>query len=306
MVMRGAWWIVAVGLVALAPLSCKESLPPGPEPTSIDPSSGPRSTATPVTILGRNFEPHVAVDYDEQQGSRISSAFTARLGETALEQVTYVSATQLEAVVPAGLAAGTHDLTVVDPRGASGVLAAAFTVLDLDAGAPDGDTAVGDGPPTDGPPHDGTTDAKPPDAAKPDTTQPPDAQVGDGPPCPLVCSKCAGGTCTLPCETGCTCPAGWSCNIDCYSKICVGNVNCSLGKDCTINCASSSCTGVVSCGTGMCDVSCASSSCAGGVNCSKSCGCKVSCGSGACGPGVTCPAFCNNLCGPGDVCDSCP
>ena len=294
--------------VLLGAASCSEQLPPGPRPTAVTPASGANTDPVEVVFTGDRFEPHVTVDYDESGKSRIDDQFTARLDVHDLARVVWISSTELRAVVPAGLPPGVHDLTVVDPRGDRGSLAAAYTVLGpLDGGT---DTAA-DGPPGDLPLNDAATlDGPPPfdGPPSPDTQAPPDGPVviTDLGPCPAVCSSCSGDTCKLPCASGCTCPAGWSCDIDCWAKICVGDIDCSAAKDCDLKCASTSCTGTVICGTGRCDVTCASGSCSGGVDCSKSCACSVSCASGSCGTGVTCPPFCNNKCTAADGCDQCP
>ena len=302
--MRPAAITTLLPLLALA--ACKERLPDGPRPTAVTPASAPNSAATAVQITGTSFEPHVTVDYDKARSSRVDDHFLARLGpDHDLEQVRWVSTTELTAEVPAGLPPGVYDLTLTDPRGDTGTLASAFTVLGPGDGGADGDG------PADASPADGAlegapdlplTDARPPDQMPPDSP----VVYHDLGPCPAVCSSCSGATCKLPCASGCVCPPGWSCDIDCWAKICVGAVDCSAAADCSLKCASTSCTGLVTCGSGRCDVTCASGSCLGGVDCAKSCACTVSCASGACGPGVTCPPACNNKCSSSDACDNCP
>jgi hypothetical protein len=95
--------------------------------------------------------------------------------------VRFVSATELLAIVPAGLASGTYPLTVVNPGGGEGTLEDAFTVLGASDGRLDG------GPPTDGEP-DAPADARPdgqPDVQPaPDTVPWPDAPWPDVTPWP--------------------------------------------------------------------------------------------------------------------------
>ncbi len=103
----------AGGAVALLPdgLTVQN---PAPAVTGIDPASAPNSMDTPVTISGQGFVPTP----------------TVRLGTVGLADVAWISETQLTALVPWGLIAGSYDLSVSNPGpGApTGTLADAFTV----------------------------------------------------------------------------------------------------------------------------------------------------------------------------------
>ncbi|MBN9391142.1 MAG: IPT/TIG domain-containing protein [Chloroflexi bacterium] len=83
-----------------------------PSTTSVSPDNGPANNATTITLTGNNYV----------------AGTTAQLGTTALTGVTYVSATKITAVVPAGLALGLYDLTVTNPDGQSTTLVGAYTV----------------------------------------------------------------------------------------------------------------------------------------------------------------------------------
>jgi hypothetical protein len=86
--------------------------------SAIAPPEGNTIQSTNVTITGTGFVVGTAAFLQDQQGVR-----------TALTNVSQVSATQLQGVVPSGFAAGQYDLVVTNPDGALAVLPAAFSVL---------------------------------------------------------------------------------------------------------------------------------------------------------------------------------
>ncbi len=87
---------------------------PAPTVAGIDPASAPNSMDTPVIISGQGFAPTP----------------TVRLGTVPLVDVTWISATQITAVVPWGLNGGTYNLFVSNPGPGdpTGTLSNAFTV----------------------------------------------------------------------------------------------------------------------------------------------------------------------------------
>ncbi len=89
-------------------------MPPNPAPTlvSIAPNSGPPDANTPVTVTGTNF----------------AGVPSLRLGSTWLHNVVLVSPTQITAVVPSGMAAGTYDLVLYNGDCQQASLPGAFTV----------------------------------------------------------------------------------------------------------------------------------------------------------------------------------
>ena len=119
--------------------ACDESMPDAPRPEQMVPGSGSSDEATSVAIVGGGFSPLVKVSYDDKERSGVSTAFRAYLGDRALEQVRFQDPSRLTAQVPPGLSPGSHDLTVVDPRGHRGVLEDAFVVqaVTIDGGPPD-------------------------------------------------------------------------------------------------------------------------------------------------------------------------
>jgi hypothetical protein len=106
-------------------------LPPNPSPTlaSINPNMGGSDVPTPVVITGTNF-----------MGSPV-----LKLGDTWLESVVVVDPSTINAVVPAGIAAGVYDLTIYNGDCQSDVLEAAYMVFVGDEPIT-GLTATNDGP----------------------------------------------------------------------------------------------------------------------------------------------------------------
>jgi hypothetical protein len=100
--------------------SHKAPPPSGSSPviSSIDPRFGWTGADTNVTIGGTDFSPSAAVTFSPS-------------GSTAGIQLTYVafvSALQLQAVVPKGMSVGWYDMTVTNPDGGKGTAVKAFYV----------------------------------------------------------------------------------------------------------------------------------------------------------------------------------
>jgi photosystem II stability/assembly factor-like uncharacterized protein len=85
-----------------------------PTINEITPSSGPNDLDTPIVITGTDFV----------------STPMVYVGETALDDVSWMSATRLEGVVPWGLEPGVYTLTVENPGDGSASLTDAFTVTE--------------------------------------------------------------------------------------------------------------------------------------------------------------------------------
>jgi hypothetical protein len=129
---------------------------PAPSPDQVQPGSGPGDRQVQVTIHGANFLPVVQADFNSGR-DRIVTRFVARLGDVMLGEVTYVDSRTLSARVPAGMAPGRYDLTVIDPRGTRGQLSDAYlvegeTALDGGTDVLPGVDAGGGGDGADGPP----------------------------------------------------------------------------------------------------------------------------------------------------------
>lgn len=100
---------VSLGMASPASSS---SIQVPPTVVQIDPVSAPNNLDTFVIITGSDF----------------ISTPTVYLGNTTLGDVSWVSATVLEATVPWGMASGVYTLTVKNPDGEAGSLPSAFTV----------------------------------------------------------------------------------------------------------------------------------------------------------------------------------
>ncbi len=116
--------LIAAGLAA----GCSAG---GPILTAVSPACGPAATETTIQIQGERLSPP-RVDLATAR----ASTYRAALDGTPLLAVSWRSATELSAVVPAGLPAGVHRLSVDDPRGA---------VLDLPNAYRSGCPPSGDG-----------------------------------------------------------------------------------------------------------------------------------------------------------------
>lgn len=83
-----------------------------PTVTLVDPSSAPNDLDAPIVITGTDFV----------------STPVVHLGDTSLNDVSWVSTTRLEAAVPWGMDPGVYTVTVINPDKQSGSLVDAFTV----------------------------------------------------------------------------------------------------------------------------------------------------------------------------------
>jgi hypothetical protein len=102
--------------------------PDGPVITSISPSAGPLVGGTLVTITG----------------SRLGGVFAVSFANTPSVRITDVSATEIQAVAPAGIAPGRVDLTAVNAAGSSAVNSAdSYSYIGgFDAAGGGGDQAI--------------------------------------------------------------------------------------------------------------------------------------------------------------------
>lgn len=121
------------------------------------PSRVSSERATPVRVEGANFLRFGAADLATGKPV-VLTQFRVRLGELELpaEAITAAQVGRLEVLVPAGLKAGPHDVTVITPRGDVASLADGLTVV------PVSELACADGDDDD---LDGLTDCADPDCA---------------------------------------------------------------------------------------------------------------------------------------------
>jgi photosystem II stability/assembly factor-like uncharacterized protein len=126
-------WALAIGLLSLVLAMTQSSggalahslvaaaSADSPTVTAVDPDYAPNDLDTPVVITGTGFAAVLS-------GTLVMTPPLAYLGDTALEDVTWVNTTTLSATVPWGLEAGVYTLTVQNPDGGMGSLPDAFTV----------------------------------------------------------------------------------------------------------------------------------------------------------------------------------
>jgi hypothetical protein len=100
-------WIVTTTLLAADPLQIFNVTPP----------VGSNQNVTPITITGFNFMPGAEVELVE--GNEIYP----------LTNITYISANEISAIVPAGLPIATYDLVVTNPDNQSATLVDGFEIF---------------------------------------------------------------------------------------------------------------------------------------------------------------------------------
>ncbi|HEX7488006.1 MAG TPA: hypothetical protein VF341_03825 [Anaeromyxobacteraceae bacterium] len=125
--MRRSPHLARLGAALLLVAGCQ--LDRGPQPTAVVPDHGPADAPVRVVIRGSGLDPAVTTDFAHADEARLDARFTVRLGTTPLHDVQLRPDGALEAIVPAGLAPGAHDLTVVRPDGCRGSLVAAYRAL---------------------------------------------------------------------------------------------------------------------------------------------------------------------------------
>jgi hypothetical protein len=118
---------LALALAALA-AGCGTKAGAPPRPTAIVPDRGAATAPVAIRIRG-TFGTQVSADFSGDGGDVVDARYQARLGSTPLDDVALRQDGGLDATVPAGLAPGTYDLTVVDPDGRAGTLPQAYRVL---------------------------------------------------------------------------------------------------------------------------------------------------------------------------------
>jgi hypothetical protein len=115
--------------------------------TAVSPDRAFNDAATEVDIEGGPFRPAFSFDTAAGAANAESGAFSAVLTTAAsdatmtrlsipLGGVKWLAPTQLEAIVPASVAAGTYDVSVTDPRGRESTLPGAFISLGPDEEMP--------------------------------------------------------------------------------------------------------------------------------------------------------------------------
>ena len=110
--------------------------------TAITPAMAFNDYPSPVQITGDNLRPSYRFDTMAGAASPEDGTFSVSLTAAAgsepipLDGVSWLSPKTLAATVPAGVPAGTYDVTVTDPRGQAVVLSSSFTSLGPDRQPP--------------------------------------------------------------------------------------------------------------------------------------------------------------------------
>jgi len=121
-----AGFLPIVGLL----VACGPAVKPPPEITAISPDTVSSQVASSVTVEGKGFFVEVRTQLDSDAPPVVDGRFEVRLGETSLDSdsITHVDTEHLSLALPAGLPAGTHDVTVVTPGGQRTTRARGLTV----------------------------------------------------------------------------------------------------------------------------------------------------------------------------------
>jgi hypothetical protein len=118
-------WIAA----AVAALTgCVDHFAEPPRVDGVEPPTAFEGNATVISVTG-SFPPGVWVSYQNRRRSALDTAYSLWLGELELEDVRYSGETELTAVAPGDMAAGSYDVVVVGPTGGPATLTGGFSVL---------------------------------------------------------------------------------------------------------------------------------------------------------------------------------
>jgi hypothetical protein len=137
---------VSLGVVSLLEAlfvsSCTASTEPRVAVSGVTPASAYSDATVSVVIEGGPFRPVYDIDTGGGQVTTQLDDFTAFLSPTTggssvpPDSLTWLSSTELAAVLPAGVPAGTYDVEVRDPRGQLGGMPAGFVSLGPDETPP--------------------------------------------------------------------------------------------------------------------------------------------------------------------------
>jgi hypothetical protein len=131
--------LLAIQLLLAAGCATAPSETRDVEIVSVDPEEVVAGEQARITIEGNGFQPALYRNVNCYGTSiEVDDVFTVSLGDAPMYDVTLIDSEHLEADVPDDLPADTYTVTVIDPRGESAVLEAAFTVT----AASDSDTDI--------------------------------------------------------------------------------------------------------------------------------------------------------------------
>jgi hypothetical protein len=125
--------LTAALVVAVSAAACHKGVPAdfAPQPSRVEPAGGRNTVDVAVTITGEHFYAHATQSLSAHGGVSVDDSFSASLDGVELQHVVRVSDTELRAVVPHGLSAGIHALTVTGPTGQTGSLARGWIASNL-------------------------------------------------------------------------------------------------------------------------------------------------------------------------------
>lgn len=129
------WRLLPAAFVAIA--ACSSWKPAKPVVTAVTPATVTLDVPTPVTIEGRRFRNDLDASLDSG-GTRVDDTWSATVAGVSLTDVVRVNDTALNAVVPAGVPLGVHDLEVVSPSGDRAVLPGGLTIVEEVTGTLEG------------------------------------------------------------------------------------------------------------------------------------------------------------------------
>lgn len=216
-----------IAFFAAASASCDTGQPASSASLShLEPATSELGQRSSVRINGAGF--HIPLQSDLATDKVTVDLPTASLGPTALEDLLFRNEELIEAVVPAGLPAGTYSLSLT--LGEERIeLADAFTVIDLrDGGVSEVDGGVDAGV------------GRSSDLCRlsPDDCE--DGQAGASCSSNFDCQEsccqdsnnCAGGMCSFSCEDDTQCPADMACEHNICFYRCTQDVDCAPGQSC--------------------------------------------------------------------------
>ena len=105
-----------MGVVGMCLLTaCTDSQPSTPVVLAVSPDVVDTMMDTAAVLMGRNFVSGIHVGVDDHSPPRLNQAWAVHVDGQRLPKVRWVDTETLALVLPAGLALGSHDITVVSP-----------------------------------------------------------------------------------------------------------------------------------------------------------------------------------------------
>ena len=122
-----AWRVAALCVAFSAACGGRDAAVETPIVEAVTPACGDNATATAVTVRG-SLPVKPVIWISDPTSSQLDSAYRAWVGDVELTGVAWRDASELKAVVPAGIPVGTYALTLRSPFGTTATKDAAFQV----------------------------------------------------------------------------------------------------------------------------------------------------------------------------------